>query len=41
MIDEHIISIESNFNSFNATCSFNTKTHASKGKILMNKKCLI
>ncbi len=37
MIDEYIISLESCSNSINATCSFNTKTHSLKGKILMNK----
>ncbi len=36
MIDEHIISIKSCSNSFNATCDFNTKTHFSKREILMN-----
>jgi len=37
MIDEHIILVESNFNPFNATCGFNTKTHFSKEKIWMNQ----
>ncbi len=36
IIDEHIILVELYFNSFNATCGFNTKTHSSKGKVLMN-----
>jgi hypothetical protein len=36
MIDEHIISIEFDFNSFNATFDFNTKTCSSKGEIFMN-----
>jgi hypothetical protein len=36
MIDEHIISVESDFNSFNATFDVNTKTHSSKRKIFMN-----
>jgi len=36
MIDEHIISTESNSNSFNATCDFNTKARSSKGEVLMN-----
>jgi hypothetical protein len=36
MIDEHIISIESSSNSFNATCDFCTKKLSSKWKILMN-----
>jgi hypothetical protein len=36
MIEEHIILVESSFNSINATCSFNTKAHFSKGEILMN-----
>jgi hypothetical protein len=31
MIDEHIISVELSFNSFNATCDFNTKR-----ELLMN-----
>ncbi len=35
-IDEHIISIEFSCNSFNATCDFNTKTHSSKGKLILN-----
>jgi hypothetical protein len=30
MIDEHIISVESSSNSFNATYGFNTKAHFSK-----------
>jgi len=34
MINEHIISIEFDFNSFNATCGFNTKVHSSKKKKL-------
>jgi hypothetical protein len=36
MIDEHIILVESRSNSFNVTCGFNTKTHSSKGEVLMN-----
>jgi len=36
MIDGHIISIESNSNSFNVACGFNKKTHSSKGDALMN-----
>jgi hypothetical protein len=36
MINEHIISVEPNSNWFDATCDFNTKTHFSKGEILMN-----
>jgi hypothetical protein len=36
MIDEHIMSIEFGFNSFDATYDFNTKTRSSKGKIFMN-----
>jgi len=36
MINEHIISIEFGFSSFNATCCFNTKTHFSNEKILLN-----
>jgi hypothetical protein len=36
MIDEHIILVELGFNSFNATCAFNTKAHSLKGEILMN-----
>jgi len=32
MINEHIISIESNSNSFNTTCNFNTKMHFQKDK---------
>jgi hypothetical protein len=36
MIDEHIISIQFGFNSFNATCDFKTKAHFSKGEIFMN-----
>jgi hypothetical protein len=35
-IDEHIISVEFSCNSFNATCDFNTKTHSSKGKLILN-----
>ncbi len=35
MIYEHIISIETCTNSFNATCGFNTKAHSSKGEILI------
>jgi hypothetical protein len=34
--DGHVISIESYFNSFNATCGFNTKAHSSKKVVLMN-----
>jgi len=34
MIDEHIISIEFGYNSFNATCDFNTKARFSKEKYL-------
>jgi hypothetical protein len=36
MIDEHIISTKFGFNSFNATCGFNTKAHFSKIKVFMN-----
>ncbi len=36
MIDEHIILVGSSFDSFNATCNFNTKSHFSKGEVLMN-----
>jgi hypothetical protein len=36
MIDKHIIWVELGCNSSNATCGFNTKTHCSKGEILMN-----
>ncbi len=36
MIYEHIMSIESNSNSFNATCGFNTKAHSSKKEIVIN-----
>jgi hypothetical protein len=36
MIDEHIISIEFDPNSFNATCDFNTKENSSKGEVFMN-----
>jgi hypothetical protein len=32
MVNEHIISIESNSNSFNTTCNFNTKMHFRKDK---------
>jgi len=35
MIHEHIISIESSSNSFNATCDFNTIARSSKGEVLM------
>jgi hypothetical protein len=39
MIYEHIISFEFGFNSFNATCDFNTKSRSSKGKMFkMNDK---
>jgi len=34
MIDEHIILVEVGFNSFNATCDFNTKTCFQKEKYL-------
>jgi hypothetical protein len=37
MIDEHIISIEFGFNSFNATCGFNTKVRSLKAKYLWIK----
>ncbi len=33
MIDEHIISVEFGFNSFNATCDFNKKTLFSKKNV--------
>jgi hypothetical protein len=36
MIDEHIILVEYNYNSFNTTCGLNTKTCSSKKEILMN-----
>jgi len=36
MINEHIISIEFGSGSLNATCGFNTKTHSSNEKILLN-----
>jgi len=36
MIDGHVISIETNSNSFNATCGFNTKAFFSKKNVLMN-----
>jgi hypothetical protein len=36
MIDGHVISIECNSNSFNATCGFNTKACSSKKNVLMN-----
>jgi hypothetical protein len=36
MNDEHIMSVKSNFNSFNANCGLNTKTHFSTRKIVMN-----
>ncbi len=36
MIDEHIILVELSFNSFNATCGFNTKARSLKGEVLMN-----
>jgi hypothetical protein len=36
MINGHVISIESNSNSFNVTCGFNTKAHSSKKDVLMN-----
>jgi hypothetical protein len=36
MFDEHIISIEFGYNSFNATCDINTKAHSSKGEIFMD-----
>jgi hypothetical protein len=36
MINEHIISVEFGFYSFNATCGFNTKARSSKTKIFMN-----
>jgi hypothetical protein len=36
MIDGQIISVESNFNSFIATCGFNKKMCSSKGNVLMN-----
>jgi len=43
MIDEHIISIEFGFNSFNATCGFNTKVRSSKKLIyeLKYSRCMI
>jgi hypothetical protein len=36
MINEHIMSIEFGFNSFNATYDFNIKTRSSKEEIFMN-----
>jgi hypothetical protein len=36
MINKHIISIEINSNSFNATCDFNTKTCSLEGEVFMN-----
>jgi hypothetical protein len=36
MIDEHIILVELSFNSFNATCGFNTKARSLKWEVLMN-----
>jgi hypothetical protein len=36
MIDEYIIVVKSNSNSYNATCGFNTKTCSLKRKVLMN-----
>jgi hypothetical protein len=40
MINEHIISIEFGFNSFKATCDFNTKAYYLKGKIFYELTCL-
>jgi hypothetical protein len=36
MIDKHSILVEFGFNSFNATCDFNTKVRSSKGKVFVN-----
>ncbi len=36
MINKHIILVEFGFNSFNATCDFNTKARSLEGKIFIN-----
>ncbi len=36
IINGHIVSVEFGFNSFNATCDFNTKAHLLKAKIFTN-----